>query len=42
MEWIILESLVVLALGAAIVWWTIAPTRRRGRRDRPHDHDRDQ
>jgi hypothetical protein len=29
MEWIILESLVVLALGLAIVWWTVLPMRRR-------------
>ncbi|HEX4885379.1 MAG TPA: hypothetical protein VFX05_14655 [Casimicrobiaceae bacterium] len=35
MEWIILESLVVLALALAIVWWTIAPGRRRRKeRDR--------
>jgi hypothetical protein len=34
MEWIILESLVVLALGLAIVVWTVRPTlRRRDRRD---------
>jgi hypothetical protein len=33
MEWIILEALVVLALGLAIVWWTVAPGRRRPRKD---------
>jgi hypothetical protein len=37
MEWIILEALVVLALGLAIVWWTVAPSRRRDR----HREDRD-
>jgi len=34
MEWIILEALVVLALGLAIVWWTVAPSRRRERQRR--------
>jgi hypothetical protein len=29
MEWIILEALVVLALGLLIVWWTTRPARRR-------------
>ncbi len=31
MEWIILEALVALALGLAIVWWTVSPGRRRER-----------
>lgn len=31
MEWIILEALVALALGLAIVWWTLSPARRRER-----------
>jgi hypothetical protein len=34
MEWIIIEALVVLALGLAIVWWTVAPSRRRERQRR--------
>jgi hypothetical protein len=32
MEWIILEALVVLALGLAIVWWTVGASRGRGER----------
>ena len=31
MQWIILEALVALALGLAIVWWTLSPARRRER-----------
>lgn len=31
MEWIILEALVALALGLAIVWWTLSPARKRER-----------
>jgi hypothetical protein len=31
MEWIILEALVALAVGLAIVWWTMSPARRRDR-----------
>jgi hypothetical protein len=31
MEWVILESVVALALGIAIVWWTFAPSRKRDR-----------
>jgi type II secretory pathway pseudopilin PulG len=29
MGWILLESLIALAILAAIVWWTIAPHRKR-------------
>lgn len=36
MEWIILEALVALALGLAIVWWTLSPARKR---DRKGDED---
>jgi hypothetical protein len=31
MEWIILEALVALAIGLAIVWWTMSPARKRDR-----------
>jgi hypothetical protein len=34
MEWIYLESLVALAIAVGIVWWTIAPLRRRRRKGR--------
>jgi hypothetical protein len=37
MEWIILESLVALALGIAIVWWTLAPARKRDRAQQNND-----
>jgi hypothetical protein len=33
MEWIILEALVALALGLAIVWLTVAPAKRREREE---------
>jgi hypothetical protein len=33
MEWIVLEALVALAAGLAIVWWTMSPARRRDRED---------
>ena len=29
MEWIFLEVLIALAIGVAIVWWTMAPTKKR-------------
>jgi hypothetical protein len=29
MEWIFLEMLVALVIGIAIVWWTMAPSRRK-------------
>jgi hypothetical protein len=28
MEWFIIEALVALAVGIAIVWWTITPSRK--------------
>jgi hypothetical protein len=28
MEWFIIEALVALAIGVAIVWWTMAPQRK--------------
>lgn len=28
MEWFIIEALVALAIGIAIVWWTIAPSKK--------------
>jgi hypothetical protein len=34
MEWIFLESLVALAIAVAIVGWTIAPLRKRRKRER--------
>jgi len=34
MEWIFLESLVALAIAVAIVWWTVAPLRRRRKQER--------
>ena len=37
MEWIILEALVALALGLAIVWWTVSPARRREREEEKLD-----
>lgn len=39
-EWIILEALVALALGLAIVWWTLSPARRREREQEKRDADR--
>jgi hypothetical protein len=33
MEWIILEALVALAFGLAMVWVTLAPARRREREE---------
>ena len=39
MEWIILEALVALALGLAIVWWTLSPARRREREQEKRDAD---
>ena len=45
MQWIILEALVALALGLAIVWWTLSPARRRERDSEqqdvanPHGHN---
>ncbi len=29
MEWIFLEVLIALAIGVAIVWWTMAPNKKR-------------
>jgi len=29
MEWLYIEALVALALGLGIVWWTMAPLRKR-------------
>lgn len=34
MEWIYLESLVALLIAVGIVWWTMAPLRRRRKRER--------
>ena len=34
MEWIYLESLVALAIAVAIVWWTVAPMRKRRKQER--------
>jgi hypothetical protein len=34
MEWFIIEALVALAVGIAIVWWTMAP-----RKKSPHGGD---
>jgi len=34
MEWIYLESLVALAIAVAIVWWSVAPLRKRRKRER--------
>ena len=34
MEWIFLESLVALAIAVAIVWWTVAPLRKRRKQER--------
>jgi hypothetical protein len=31
MEWFIIEALVALAVGVAIVWWTMAPQKRKAR-----------
>ena len=31
MEWFFIEALFALAVGIAIVWWTMAPQRRRPR-----------
>jgi hypothetical protein len=28
MEWFIIEALVALAVGVAIVWWTITPSKK--------------
>ena len=28
MEWFIIEALVALAIGIAIVWWTMAPSKK--------------
>jgi hypothetical protein len=34
MEWIFLEALVALLVAVVIVWWTMAPSRRKpGKRD---------
>jgi len=33
MEWILLEALVALVIGVGIVWWTMAPSRRKRRGD---------
>ena len=34
MEWFIIEALVALAVGIAIVWWTMAPQKKS-----PHGRD---
>ena len=39
MEWIILEALVALALGLAIVWWTLSPARTREREQEKRNAD---
>jgi hypothetical protein len=44
MEWIILEALIALALGAAIVWWTMSarrPDRTDAGEKAPTDTERD-
>jgi hypothetical protein len=33
MEWFIIEALVALAVGIAIVWWTITPSKKLPRTD---------
>ena len=33
MEWFFIEALFALAVGAAIVWWTIAPRKKLPRAD---------
>jgi hypothetical protein len=33
MEWIILEALVAVVLGAGILWWTMSPARKREREE---------
>jgi len=35
MEWFIIEALVAVAVGVAIVWWTMAPQRKL-----PHGHEK--
>jgi hypothetical protein len=37
MEWIVLEALVALAAGLAIVWWTMSPARKRERENERRD-----
>jgi hypothetical protein len=39
MGWIFLEALVALLLAIGIVWWTMAPKRKRGSRDGPGRSD---
>jgi hypothetical protein len=40
MEWILLEALVALSAGLAIVWWTMSAGRRRGRGEESRDAGR--
>ena len=37
MEWVYLESLVALMIAVGIVWWTVAPLRRRQKRERQRE-----
>ncbi|HVE50508.1 MAG TPA: hypothetical protein VNG69_12950 [Casimicrobiaceae bacterium] len=33
MEWIVIEAVIALGLGLAIVWWTMSPSRKREREE---------
>jgi hypothetical protein len=35
MEWFFIEGLVALAVGVAIVWWTMAPLKKPPRDEKP-------
>ncbi len=35
MEWFFIEALVALAVGIAIVWWTMAPLKKSSRDAKP-------
>ncbi len=37
MEWVFLEVFIALAIGIAIVWWTIAPNKKRGAATKKRD-----
>lgn len=39
MGWVILEALVALLLGVAIVWWTMSPARKREREEEKRNAD---
>jgi len=37
MEWLFLEVFIALAIGVAIVWWTMAPAKKRGAATKKRD-----